>query len=229
MNKAHGTGTAHLNGREGNMHVRNFEVIDGCNQTFRCAHKLSYLCALAPVSASGVVMRPNKPLSDPSIVAAQRAFRVSGASKNTDGSGAEYARLLTAPRRAKLERELGHEWSVLIPKDRSLLDGDAFARWNAAFKTALSDACAKIRDGLSDLESDLLACDVSTDAIENVMAHYYPDDGSIKPHEFNDAMFMVRAGHLSFVQARRLNELGHFFRPSVPPSLGALRAHHSRG
>jgi hypothetical protein len=170
----------------------------------------------------GVVIRPDKPPSNPTIVAAKRALRVRAISENANGSCVDYVRLLTASRREKLERELGHEWPVLIAKDRSLLDGDAFERWDDAFKTALSDACSKIKSGLSDLESDLLACDISADAIDNVMAKYYPNEKVTEPGVFSDAMFMVRAGHISFVQARRLNELGHFFRSSISPALGAL-------
>jgi hypothetical protein len=164
------------------------------------------------LSDRAVALRPDKAPSDPAIVAARRSMRLSNAPSKPEEDAAstiDYTRLLTASKRERLERELGREWPVLIAKDRTSLDGDAFVRWKGEFKDALARACINIKSRLSGLERDLLACEVSDEAIEQVTARYYPEDGATKRSDGSDAMVMVRAGHIRFVQAKRLNELEH--------------------
>jgi hypothetical protein len=169
-----------------------------------------------------VRLLPDKPAGDPAIVAARRSMRLESAPKPDDDKAAtDYTRLLTASKRDRLESELGNEWPVSIAEDRTLLDGEAFARWKNDFKDALVTACINIKSRLAGLESDLLACEVSDEAIKHIVARYFPNDG-ISKRGNNDAMVMVRAGHLRFMQARRLNELGRFFNASINEALGAL-------
>jgi hypothetical protein len=171
---------------------------------------------------NAVALLPVKPASNPAIVAARRSMRLNSIAKPDDDKAAtDYTRLLTTSKRDRLERELGEEWPVLIAEDRTLLDGEAFTRWKGDFKDALANACINIKSRLSGLESDLLACEVGDETIKHVMARYFPKEGGSKPGS-NDAMVMVRAGHLRFIQAKRLNELGAFFQASINEALGAL-------
>jgi hypothetical protein len=169
-----------------------------------------------------VYLLPDKGPSNPIVVAAKRKLHIQSASENVDGLGVDYVRLLDASKRKILEREIGSEWPILLAKDATLLDAEIFDRWKPDFKVALGKACAEIKSGLTELESDLLACNVSAGAIEKIQAFYYPNEEDVNLTEFNDAMFMVRAGHLSFVEAQQLNNLGRFFCASIPNALGAL-------
>jgi hypothetical protein len=115
-----------------------------------------------------VYLLPDKGPSNPIVVAAKRKLHIQSASENVDGLGVDYVRLLDASKRKILEREIGSEWPILLAKDATLLDAEIFDRWKPDFKVALGKACAEIKSGLTELESDLLACNVSAGAIEKI-------------------------------------------------------------